>query len=412
MIKKIILGSFFLFSLPVLAQETSASPYSYYGVGETKFKGTVDTRAMGGIGILNDSIHINLQNPASLSALKLTTYTVAGTFTPTTLKTNTDEQKAKRTSLDYLAVAFPAGKTVFSLGLLPYSAVGYRISNLDVAAQKNIRYNGSGGMNSVFLGSAYKITNKFSVGAQFSYEFGKITKSAVQFQGVDQFGTREANYSELSGVNFNLGAIYNGKLNEKLDFVASSSFSPATRLNSSNTRNVAKVTYNNQGSEIIYDSQDVTIASTKIKLPTKFSFGGGIGESKKWFVGLESTFLGKPNYAEVYPKATFENATKLSLGGYYIPKYNAFSGYFQKVTYRAGFRHENTGIVIGSQSIKDTAFTMGLGLPLGGAFSNVNFGAEFGKKGTKNAGLVQENYVNITFGLSFNDRWFVKRKFD
>ena len=58
------------------------------------------------------------------------------------------------------------------------------------------------------------------------------------------------------------------------------------------------------------------------------------------------------------------------------------------------------------------AFTLGVGLPLGGTFSNVNIGFELGKRGTTNAGLIQENYANFTLALSLNDRWFVKRKFD
>ena len=65
-----------------------------------------------------------------------------------------------------------------------------------------------------------------------------------------------------------------------------------------------------------------------------------------------------------------------------------------------------------TESINDTALTLGLGLPVGGALSNINLGMEYGKRGTTNAGLIQENYLNISIGLSFNDKWFVKRKFD
>ena len=39
MIKKILLSSFLFFSLHSFAQEGTASPYSFYGVGEIKFKG-------------------------------------------------------------------------------------------------------------------------------------------------------------------------------------------------------------------------------------------------------------------------------------------------------------------------------------------------------------------------------------
>jgi len=55
---------------------------------------------------------------------------------------------------------------------------------------------------------------------------------------------------------------------------------------------------------------------------------------------------------------------------------------------------------------------MGLGFPVSGTFSNINVGLEMGKKGTKYYGLVEENYFNISVGLSFSERWFIKRKYD
>ena len=53
-------------------------------------------------------------------------------------------------------------------------------------------------------------------------------------------------------------------------------------------------------------------------------------------------------------------------------------------------RVENTGLVVKGQSIKDNALTLGLGMPLGGTFSNVNFGVEFGQRGTTSADLVKD----------------------
>jgi hypothetical protein len=52
----------------------------------------------------------------------------------------------------------------------------------------------------------------------------------------------------------------------------------------------------------------------------------------------------------------------------------------------------------------------GLGLPITGTFSNVNFGFELGKKGLQKQ-LVQENYANLSVSFSLNDKWFEKRKF-
>jgi hypothetical protein len=46
MIKKIIVSAFL--SLVSFAQEGTASPYSYYGIGDVRFKGTVENRSIWG----------------------------------------------------------------------------------------------------------------------------------------------------------------------------------------------------------------------------------------------------------------------------------------------------------------------------------------------------------------------------
>ena len=69
-------------------------------------------------------------------------------------------------------------------------------------------------------------------------------------------------------------------------------------------------------------------------------------------------------------------------------------------------------LIFNNKSINDLGATIGLGLPVPGAFSNINVGFEYGQRGTTNAGLVQENYANFSIGLSLNDKWFVKRLYN
>lgn len=395
-----------LLSLHSFAQEGTASPYSYYGIGIVKFQGTVENKSMAGLGILPDSIHMNLQNPASLSALKRTTYGVAGTYNIVKLKNETTTEKARRTSLDYLAMAFPAGKLGLSLGLMPYSSVGYKIKKTTEFSTS--QYSGNGGVNKVFVGAGYKIMPKLSIGLDLGYNFGKTERiSQVVINNV-QNGIAEVNTSQISGLSLNAGVIYKSKL-KKYDFVSSFTFSPSTNLTSKNTNFLSTIPFTSTSGNSI----ESVVADSKIKIPSKLTFGAGLGEIKKWFVGFESTFQGVSNYGSIYTtNVSFENATKLTLGGYYTPNYNSFTNYFNKITYRAGFRYENTGLVISNKSINDTALTMGLGLPVGGNFSSVNVGLEYGKRGNTNAELIQENYLNISIGLSFSDRWFVKRKYN
>jgi hypothetical protein len=45
-------------------------------------------------------------------------------------------------------------------------------------------------------------------------------------------------------------------------------------------------------------------------------------------------------------------------------------------------------------------------------FSNINIGVEYGSTGTTKSNLVKEDFFNINLSLSFNDKWFQKRKID
>ncbi len=416
MTNKLFAALMFFITAATFAQEGSSSPYSFYGIGEMRFRGTADTRAMGGISVLADSIHYNLQNPALLSRLKLTTFSVGGTFSKNTLKTQSQDAKAQRTVLDYLAVGFPMGKFSAGFGLAPLTSVGYKINRPATDDNPEGRkYSGTGGINKVFAGAAYQFNKNFSIGAEVSYNFGEIeTVGLYTISGV-QFGSREINRSVASGVAFNTGIAYQGKLNEKLSIYASSNFSPHMVLSFGNERKIATIQFLQLGGQAIIDEDDVPVADTKVSLPAQFAFGAGVGEVKKWMVGSELTLMHNSSLNNRFAdmgNSTFENGMRVSIGGYYVPNYNSFTDYFKKVTYRAGLKYEKSGLVINGENINDMAFTVGAGLPLAGTFSNINLGAEIGRRGTTSQGLIQENYANFTVGLSFNDRWFVKRRYD
>ncbi|MEY3501330.1 MAG: hypothetical protein RL308_3003 [Bacteroidota bacterium] len=420
MIKKFIVPAFLLFSLISFAQQGTSSPYSFYGIGDVKFKGTAENRAMGGLTIFSDSIHLNFQNPASYTNLKLTTFTVGGTYLTTKLKTSSQKENARRTALDYLAVGLPFGKFGAGFGLLPYSSVGYNIQTRiaattnPVAAEQIRQSSGTGGINKAFVGVGYAVTPKFSVGLDFSYNFGKIETYSLRFVDGPQYGSREKNLSDITGATFTAGLTYNTKISSKISGFGSLTYSPESSLKSVNERNIATIQYTSSGSEIVVDDLAITAENTTIKLPSKLALGLGIGQSKKWMIGTEVTLQQNNNMGNRFvdiQNTNFENAVKYTVGGFYIPNYNAFSSYLKKVTYRAGLRYENTGLIVNNKSINDMGMTAGFGLPIIGVFSNINIGLEYGKRGTTTSNLVQENYTNISIGLSLNDKWFQKRRY-
>ena len=419
MIKKISAVVLLLISSLSWSQDNTASPYSYYGLGEIKFKGTHDVRAMGGVSIFNDSIQLNIVNPASFSKLRSTAFTVGANSSFSKFSTNDVTEKAQRTNIDYLAIGFPYGKFGFTFGIMPYSAVGYKIENTTIQTdntERNYRNLGEGNINKIYLGAAYSITKKLSFGFDLSYNFGNITTQYVESiysPFVLQLRSREKNNSKMKGISLNTGFLYKTKINSKLDLNAGITYQPEATLTSENERKIATIIYNINGAELISEENDIAVNDTKLKIPSKFSFGLGIGENKKWAIGSEFTFSNNnvmTNRFGAIENVSFENAKKIALGGFFVPKYDSFSNYFSRVAYRAGFRYENTGLVINNTSIKDYAVTFGLGLPLG--LSKINLGVELGKKGTTSSGLIEENYVNVTVGLSLSDLWFIKRKID
>jgi hypothetical protein len=438
MIKQLCLVFIAFLALNIHAQEGTTSPYSFYGIGSLKFKGTAVNRSMGGLSIYSDSIHINLRNPASYASNKLKSlndqgrivkFAIGGSSTSTALKTSSSSDKASSTSFDYLVLSVPMGKFGIGFGLMPFTSVGYKLESIDNTDVLTNRYRGEGGINKAFLGLGYQITEDLSIGFDASYNFGNIQNSAIAFvydnEGNPlQYQSRESNRSDLSGINYNFGISYKPMISDKLQLTTAITFSPKADLTSNNERVFATIVINQTTgqefsvNEIIADLEASGLKKTTLNLPTKTAFGLGIGQPRQWFIGAEYTFLKTSEFSNdifSFDNVTFVDASTISVGGFFIPKYNSFSKYWKRVVYRAGIRYENTGLEINNETIDEFGISFGVGLPVGGVrgiFSNVNLGFEVGKRGTVNQNLVQENFVNFQLSLSLNDRWFVKRKYN
>lgn len=440
MIKRLIVICVAIISSSVFAQQGTASPYSFYGIGSLKFKGTVENRSMGGIGVYLDSIHLNLRNPASYVGKNVDAYpydgesrpvkfSVAGTTSNVTLKGNSGEADGNSSTFDYIALSVPIGKFGFGFGLLPYTSVGYKLDDINGDNDLINRFRGEGGVNRVFAGLGYQISNKLSAGVDFNYNFGNIRNSAIEFAytpegDLVELQTREDSRSDLSGLNVNFGLAYKTKISEKLELSATATFAPESKLKSDNGRAISTIEVTTTGTETVLNTVEVdldsqNLKSTDLTLPSRWSLGTGVGMPKSWFVGAEYTFQNTSNFSNPFYSndvSSFENASQFSLGGFFIPDFDAFTGYFKRVVYRAGVNFANTGLVVKNESIKEFGISFGLGLPVGqrsrDPFSNLNLGVEIGKRGTTNNNLIQENFINFNVSLSLNSRWFRQKKYN
>lgn len=434
MIKKLVLVFVTIFTLQINAQEGTASPYSFYGIGSSKFKGTVENRSMGGLSIYTDSVHVNLRNPASYAGRNLQVwnnenrpvkFSVGGSHSSVNLKSETSKGSTASTTFDYLAINVPMGKFGFGISLMPFTSVGYKLESTNENGNLTNRFSGKGGVNKAVFGIGYQISKTFSIGVDAQYNFGSIENSAIIYR-FDNDNTpisnqsKESNRSDLSGLNINLGLSYKGMLTDKLEFVSGITYTPESTLTSKNVRELSTIITTSSGLEapistISVDLESLNLEEVDLLIPSKFSFGAGLGAPRKWFVGAEyetqkTSEFSNPLYN--IGDATYEDASRISVGGFFIPQYNSYTSYFKRVVYRAGFRQEKTGLNINGESVNEFGMSFGVGIPLRGGLSSANLGFEVGKRGTTNSNLIQENFINLHISLSLNDRWFEKRKYN
>ena len=419
----------FLFFLKfTVAQNSTASPYSLGGLGDVTFKGNVINRMMGGVSVFSDSIHANLNNPASLAELKLTTFSVGIHYKNTQIASSDSRDNSRTGSLDYIAVSIPTKFFSFSFGIIPYSSVGYRLQANDLSNQDELiisRYEGRGGTNKSFFTVGFKLLKFISLGGTINYNFGKITTQASnQNENVD-FGTFLTSESSLSGLDYEIGTHLKFNVSKKIILESFLTYKPENKLNSRNKRVYFTRSLQSQN---IGDFKEVDLASTdldliKLRIGQSYKYGLSVSKDKKWFLGTQYSFAQSENFKNEFfnqGNISYENANSVSFGGFLIPDYSSITDYWKRIVYRIGFRSENTGIKIDNSLLKEKVYSIGASFPLGGfysannvsGFSNLNVGFEFGSRGITSESLVKESFWALRIGLSLNDLWFIKRKYN
>jgi hypothetical protein len=114
---------------------------------------------------------------------------------------------------------------------------------------------------------------------------------------------------------------------------------------------------------------------------------------------------------------SFKNNYRTAIGISYVPeKYAAGNGaLFRKIQYRLGGNY-NTGYIQlpNGSAVRSYAISAGFGIPVGinRLSSMVNVSFMYGKMGPTDNSSIRENFWRISFGFTYNDRWFAKFRYD
>jgi len=424
--KNIFLALSLLTATKTFAQPATNSPYSQFGLGQLSESLLPQNRSLGGVaaGLRKPGTYnnVNLANPASYSAIQITTFDI-GLYTGfTSLSKSGTTETSFTGELNHLVFGVPVTKkSALSFGILPYSTMGFRTrtpGNIDGNTEINKIYNGEGGLSKAYLGYGFQLGKHVSLGANASYLFGKLEKNRdTEFPDVSYINSRNQVKRSLGGFNFDYGAQYFTQVSKKLKLTLGYSGSSQSNIKSTTTDATTRYTIDANGNENI--PLDTTYFkegnSETVKLPSNHRFGLVLEESNKWLIGADVTIGQWSKYREGSTNPGLQNSLGVGVGAQITPDITAVGSYFKLVDYRFGFKYDKSYIKYNNNDIKQYALTLGLGLPLPSnrsTFYKINLGTELGQRGNSNNGLIRERFANIYLGFTLNDRWFQRYKFD
>lgn len=426
--------------IDAFGQINTLSPYSRYGVGISRtatFNGSVglsgtgqawrpsnyrpevyDSLAKSGA-TFNDrnSNYINAQNPASYSNFSLTTYE-AGMYTQTVRYEDESQSQTKKfANFSHLAIGFPVGnKWGVAFGIKPFSQIGFDFQRGDNLNGTNLSYQfeGSGGLNEVFVGTAVQLAENFSLGVSGKFLFGKRTEVNRVVYGTtfsNYFNTLDQTNIVYNDIHFDLGLQYFRDLELNKRIILGASVSPIADINAVESRLVRSYEGTEQF-EVIKDTvliiQDEDI---NVNIGARYSAGIGYENKGKWILLADYNFIDKENvFIDNGVKSTDDH--QFSVGFERFTKQSAFGSYFKQMGYRFGAHYYSSMVQIDGQDVSDFGMSFGLALPLRKSFSTLNLTVEAGERGSMTGELVRERYLNFYFGITINDKWFIKRKYD
>jgi hypothetical protein len=149
-----------------------------------------------------------------------------------------------------------------------------------------------------------------------------------------------------------------------------------------------------------------------IVLPQSLGIGVSFGKVNHWTIGADLNILDYKQFKGFSGTSpTTTTGIKSALGFEYVPDPTGIGNYLKRMTYRTGVSYERYPYLVGGNQVKDLGVNFGVSLPVG-RLSTLDLSLKIGKRGNASENLIEENYFKFYFGMTFNDQWFIKRKFD
>jgi long-subunit fatty acid transport protein len=403
------------------------SPYSRYGIGDLSNQRAAGLRGMGGIATAyNDVFSVNSYNPATYSFLKVTTLDFAFEGRSRSIYMDNVSTSSGTATLSYLTIGIPMGKYAgMSVGITPMSNIYYNANDtleIDGIGKSILNYNGSGSLQYAYLGLSGQYKG-FSIGFNAGYVFGS-TRYTTTLENVDVTPVRNSEfsrYNSVGGLYWKGGLLYKAKLKKDQYINIGAAVTLSQKLNVE--RDVYDIGFQyvstSAGLEVIRDTVQSTKqvgAKGKLQLPAEYSFGVHYGREFRWNFGADFVYTDWKKFDNFGDRTGVGNtAWRLAAGGEITPNPEAQKKFFSLTTYRLGVYYGKDYIELDNTNITYVGGTVGASFPLKRSytqFGRLHTALDIGQRGTIQNNLAREFFVKFTLGLSLNDIWFTKRKYD
>ena len=401
----VVLSPFTFHLSSLSAQNLSSSPFSRYAYGDMNENVPTAYRGMGGVGFgLRSNTAINPSQPASYTSIDTLTFMmdVAASASWSRYQDATGMRNKANGNLEYLTIQIPLYKRwiAMSVGVLPYSSVGYSISLADStgggAYHYTKNYEGAGNISEVYGGLSFNICNWVALGANIYYMWGDLER--MRTLTFTETGLNPVLQDEILSVStvrlrygaqffhtwgahtVNIGAIYENKMKMHSDLM-------------------------------IVETQtedSIPIYQGGWQVPTVF----GVGASYTWAHRLTIAF----DYERQCMASALYNGAAGRESGLQDRNRYAFGleyrhnpggrKYVDNMRWRAGVSVQDEYLV--SIGAKRITASVGIGFPVYGLGTMVNTTVEYSHRGSK--AYLEENCLRFTFGISIAETWFFKRK--
>lgn len=380
------------------------NPYSVYGIGDIQHRVYNFNSGMGYTGLaLKTSLLGAGNNPASISGIEKRVFMLdisaagrsvnyVGNPITTENSTNRDFTIEAASLSSYINSFWASG-----IGIRQFSSVNYKFQNAkSIEGTKDmysLDYSGDGGLNNFYWNNAFSIGKHLSLGVTTSFIAGPINQTEkLWLSSADSIESTRRDYYANARAEY--GFIYAGKLSKNWSASIGGRFSDKTKMNYDR-----HLTVTENATTLVNDK---FIKYSNFSLPRSFGAGVAVSNQKGMTIAADYSFDNWSSLNVVHSGWKLINSNRVSAGVEFSSFNKSWNKMVQTKSYQLGGFLNNSYLMVNNHQVTEWGVTAGMTRLLRSGLK-IGTSLEGGVRGTTQADLIKENYLQLNVSFSLRD---------